>query len=131
MALKKENALELLCSLEGYHQILKELHWSTDNHAKHLLTDEIDGGVLEFEDKLAEVAMGTLGEKFGKGDLKTMLPEAEELKGILDEIAEDVHTFTDRLSADGEYDYAYGALNSVCDDFMANVCKWKYLETLS
>ena len=131
MSLKKENALELLCSLEGYHQALKELHWSTDNHAKHLLTDDVDHGVLEFEDCLAEVVMGTLNEKFGKGSLKTMLPEADDLKGMLDEIAEDVHTFTDRLSADGEYDYAYGALNSICDDFMTKVCKWKYLETLS
>lgn len=131
MALTKENALELLCSLEGYHQVLKELHWSADRHAKHILTDEIDEGVLEFEDELAEVAMGTLGEKFGKGDLKTMLPEAEELKGILDELAEDLHKFTDSLSEDGEYDYAYGGLMSVCDDFNAKICKWKYLETLS
>ena len=131
MSLKKENALELLCSLEGYHQALKELHWSTDNHAKHLLTDEIDHGVLEFEDELAEVVMGTLGQKFGKGDLKTMLPEADDLKDILIELSGDIHTFTDRLSEDGEYDYAYGALCSTCDDFMKNVCKWMYLETLS
>lgn len=131
MALSKENAKELLCSLEGYHQVLKELHWSAERHAKHILTDEIDEGVLEFEDELAEVVMGTLGEKFGKGDLKTMLPEAEELKGILNELAEDLHKFTDSLSEDGEYDYAYGGLTSVCDDFNAKICKWKYLETLS
>lgn len=131
MSLKKEKALELLCSLEGYHQALKELHWGTDNHAKHLLTDDIDHGVLEFEDELAEVVMGTLGEKFGKGDLKTMLPEADDLKGILDELAEDLHKFTDSLSEDGEYDYAYGGLTSVADDFNAKICKWKYLETLS
>ena len=54
MSLQKDKALELLCSLEGYHQALKMLHWSTDNHSKHLLTDEIDGGVLGFEDELAE-----------------------------------------------------------------------------
>lgn len=131
MSLRKDKALELLCSLEGYHQALKMLHWSADNNHKHVLTDEIDGGVLEFEDELAEVVMGTLGEKFGKGDLKAMLPQAEELKGMLDELAGDLHTFTDSLSEDGEYDYAYGGLMSVCDDFNAKVCKWKYLETLS
>lgn len=131
MSLRKEKALELLCSLEGYHQVLKELHWSTDNHSKHVLTDDIDHGVLEFEDELAEVVMGTLGEKFGKGDLKTMLPEAEDLKGILNELAEDLHKFTDSLSEDGEYDYAYGGLMNVADDFNAKICKWKYLETLS
>lgn len=127
MALKKENALELLCSLEGYHQILKELHWSTDNHSKHLLTDEIDHGVLAFEDELAEIVMGTLGEKFGKGDLKSMLPEAEELKGILDELEKDVNKFIDSLGGE----HGYGGVYNVTDDFLSNVCKWKYLETLS
>ena len=127
MALKKENALELLCSLEGYHQILKELHWSTDNHSKHLLTDEIDHGVLAFEDELAEIVMGTLGEKFGKGDLKSMLPEAEELKGILDELEKDVNKFIDSLGGE----HGYGGVYNVADDFLSNVCKWKYLETLS
>lgn len=127
MALTKENALELLCSLEGYHQILKELHWSTDNHSRHVLTDEIDGGVLSFEDELAEVVMGTLGEKFGKGDLKTMLPEAEELKGILDELEEDVNKFIDSLGGE----HGFGGIYNVTDDFLSRVCKWKYLETLS
>lgn len=127
MALTKENAKELLCSLEGYHQTLKELHWSTDNHPKHLLTDDIDHGVLEFEDGLAEVVMGKLGEKFGKGDLKTMLPEAEELKGILDELESDVNKFVDSLGGE----HGYGGIYSVTDDFLSKIYKWKYLETLS
>ena len=127
MALTKENALELLQSLEGYHQRLKELHWSTDNHSKHLLTDEIDGGVLGFEDALAEVVMGKLGEKFGKGDLKTLLPEAEELKGILDELEDDVNKFIDSIGGE----HGYGGIYNVTDDFLSSVYKWKYLETLS
>lgn len=127
MSLQKDKALELLCSLEGYHQALKMMHWSTDNHSKHLLTDEIDGGVLEFEDELAEVVMGTLGEKFGKGDLKTMLPEAEELKGMLDELENDVNKFIDSLGGE----HGYGGIYNVTDDFLSKICKWKYLETLS
>lgn len=127
MALSKENAKELLCSLEGHHQILKELHWSTDNHSRHLLTDEIDGGVLEFEDEIAEVVMGKLGEKFGKGDLKTMLPEAEELKGILDELEKDVNKFIDSIGGE----HGYGGIYNVTDDFLSKIYKWKYLETLS
>jgi hypothetical protein len=127
MSLQKDKALELLCSLEGYHQALKMMHWSTDNHSKHLLTDEIDGDVLEFEDELAEVVMGTLGEKFGKGDLKTMLPEAEELKGMLDELEGDVNKFIDSIGGE----HGYGGIYNVTDDFLSKICKWKYLETLS
>ena len=127
MALTKENAKELLCSLEGYHQILKELHWLTDNHSRHVLTDEIDEGVLEFEDELAEVVMGKLGDKFGKGDLKTMLPEAEELKGILDEMEEDVNKFIESIGGE----HGYGGIYNVTDDFLSKIYKWKYLETLS
>lgn len=127
MALSKENAKNLLCSLEGYHQILKEIHWSTDNKSKHLLTDEIDEGVLEFEDELAEVVMGKLNEKFGKGDLKSMLPEAEELKGILDELEKDVNDFIDSIGGE----HGYGGIYNVTDDFLSKIYKWKYLETLS
>lgn len=127
MALSKDKAKELLCSLEGYHQILKELHWSTDNHSRHILTDDIDSGVLEFEDELAEVVMGKLGEKFGKGDLKSMLPEAEELKGILDELEKDVNDFIDSIGGE----HGYGGIYNVTDDFLSKIYKWKYLETLS
>ena len=127
MALSKENALKLLCALEGYHQSLKMLHWSTDNHSRHLLTDDIDHGVLEFEDALAEVVMGKLDEKFGKGDLKSMLPEAEELSGILNELEKDVNEFVDSIGGE----HGYGGVYNVVDDFLSSVYKWKYLETLS
>lgn len=127
MALSKENAKNLLSCLEGYHQRLKELHWSTDNHSRHILTDDIDKGVLEFEDELAEVVMGKLGEKFGKGDLKTMLPEAEELKGILDELEKDVNDFEESIGGE----HGFGGVYNVVDDFLSSIEKWKYLETLS
>lgn len=127
MALSKDKAIELLCSLEGYHQILKELHWSTDNHSRHVLTDEIDKNILVFEDDFAEAVMGKLGEKFGKGTLKTMLPEAEELKGILDELEKDINKFTDSMGGE----HGYGGIYNVTDDFLSKIYKWKYLETLS
>ena len=127
MALSKENTKKLLSYLEGYHQRLKELHWSTDNHSKHLLTDEIDGGVLEFEDALAEVVMGKLGEKFGKGDLKTMLPQSEELKGLLEELEKDVNEFEESIGGE----HGFGGVYNVVDDFLSSINKWQYLETLS
>ena len=127
MALSKENTKKLLSYLEGYHQRLKELHWSTDNHSRHLLTDEIDGGVLEFEDALAEVVMGKLGEKFGKGDLKTMLPQSEELEGLLKELEKDVNEFEESIGGE----HGFGGVYNVVDDFLSSINKWQYLETLS
>lgn len=127
MALSKENTKKLLSYLEGYHQRLKELHWSTDNHSRHLLTDEIDEGVLEFEDALAEVVMGKLGEKFGKGDLKTMLPQSEELKGLLEELEKDVNEFEESIGGE----HGFGGVYNVVDDFLSSINKWQYLETLS
>ena len=122
-----DDAKYLLQCLEGTHEILKEIHWSTDNKSKHLLTDEIDEGVLEFEDELAEVVMGKLGEKFGKGDLKAMIPEAEELKCILDELEKDVNDFIDSIGGE----HGFGGIYNVTDDFLSKIYKWKYLETLS
>lgn len=127
MALSKENTKKLLSYLEGYHQRLKELHWSTDNHSRHLLTDEIDGGVLGFEDSLAEVVMGKLGEKFGKGDLKTMLPQSEELEGLLKELEKDVNEFDKEVGEEA----GFGGIHNVIDDFLSSINKWQYLETLS
>lgn len=127
MALSKENTKKLLSYLEGYHQRLKELHWSTDNHSKHILTDEIDEGVLEFEDALAEVVMGKLGEKFGKGDLKTMLPQSEELNGLLEELEKDVNEFEESIGGE----HGFGGVYNVVDDFLSSINKWQYLETLS
>jgi len=127
MALSKENAKKTLSYLEGYHQVLKGLHWSTDNHSRHLLTDEIDEGVLEFEDALAEVVMGKLGEKFQVGDLKTMLPESKELKGLLEELEKDVNEFEESIGGE----HGFGGIYNVIDDFLSSINKWQYLETLS
>lgn len=122
-----DKAKYLLQCLEGTHQALKEIHWSTDNHSKHILTDDIDKGVLEFEDALAEVVMGKLGEKFGKGDLKTMLPDASDLSGILKELEKDVNEFEESIGGE----HGFGGVYNVVDDFLSSINKWQYLETLS
>lgn len=126
MALTKENAKNLLSSLEGYHQILKELHWSANSQTKHALTDNIDAGVLKFEDDFAEVVMGRLGERFSKGDLRTMLPESEDLQGILREMRDDVNDFVETMKGEEGCSGIY----NVIDDFLSKVYKWQYLETL-
>lgn len=124
MGLTKENAVNFLSSLEGYHQQLKMLHWGADKHAKHILTDDIDRSVLSFEDEIAEMAMGYLNEKITDG-LKALLPENKELRGLLDELIDEVAKFEDELS-----EKENRGIVSACDDFIGKINKYKYLETL-
>ena len=49
----KKHTIDFLCTLEGYHQTLKMLHWSTSNYSQHLLCDKMDEEILEFEDSIA------------------------------------------------------------------------------
>lgn len=125
MALTKEKAVDFLSSLEGYHQQLKLIHWSTDNHSKHLLTDELDGCILDCEDSVAENVMGILGEKISEG-LKALLPNNKELKGLLGELEDDVLNFKDECD-----DRKEAGLINILDDMLTSINKYKFLETLS
>ena len=121
MALTKENGLNLLSNCEGYHQLLKGLHWQADNKSEHLLTDDMDSSVLDFEDKMAENIMGFLGEKFHTGELKTMLPEADNIKSLLDEMENDSASFVEEIGDDRKL----GGIHNIIDDFLEDINKWK------
>lgn len=123
----KKEVLNFLSELEGYHQILKEIHWSTKNKAEHLLTDEIDSAVLEYEDSIAENTMGILNTRFGVGDLKSLLPNAKSLDGVLKEMNDDLTSLRDKLDGDNNY---VGLIN-ILDDFASDINKWNYLRTFS
>lgn len=126
MALTKEKGLNLLSNCEGYHQLLKGLHWQADNKSEHLLTDDMDSSVLDFEDKMAENIMGFLGEKFHTGELKTMLPEADNIKSLLDEMENDIASFVEEIGDDRKL----GGIHNIIDDFLEDINKWKYLATV-
>ena len=126
MELTKENGLNFLSNCEGYHQLLKGLHWQTENKAEHLLTDDIDEKVLEFEDRVAENIMGFLGERFKVRELKTLLPEATNVIALLKEMENDAFAF---LTVIGD-DKRLGGLHNILDDFLESINKWKYLATL-
>lgn len=126
MALTKEKAVDFLSSLEGYHQQLKLIHWSTTSHATHLLTDDIDGDILECEDAIAENVMGILGENIGEG-LKALIPNNKELKGLLGELEDDVLDFKEEIEGDKKC----AGLANILDDCLQNINKWKFLETLN
>lgn len=125
MALTKENSLKFLNELEGYHQAFKMVHWSTTNKAEHVLTDELDSCVLSFEDRIAENIMGRLGIRFGVGDLKSLLPNATDVSGLINELEEDVLSFRDAIDTRENS----GIIN-ILDDILENINKCKYLKTL-
>lgn len=124
MALDKQKGINLLCNLEGYHQALKMIHWSTGKHSIHNLTDDIDKSVLDFEDEIAEMIMGHLSTRFGKGDLKTILPSASDLLPLLKELQQDLESFRKTLD-----DNTTSGIVSKVDDFLGDLEKYKYLAT--
>lgn len=122
----KSDILQFLSALEGYHQRLKEIHWSTTNKSEHLLTDEIDGDVLEFEDRLAEVCMGCLNTRFGIGDLKTLMPSAKNTTDLITELFSDVNDFKKKIGEESKY----AGIQNILDDMAETINKWNYLRTL-
>lgn len=121
----KKEVLNFLSALEGYHSTLKMLHWSTERHSEHVLTDDIDSSVLKYEDKISEVAMGALDTRFGIGDLKCMLPQSKDLKSVLKELRADVNDFRDTAEEKG-----MNGLVNILDDFTEDIDTWEYLRTL-
>lgn len=116
---------DFLSTLEGYHAALKMIHWSTNVKSEHLLTDDIDKSVLEYEDKIAEVTMGLLNTRYGHGDLECMLPEAKTTESLLKEMKSDVKAY--RSEVGDSVDNA-GVIN-VLDDILTDIESWQYLIT--
>lgn len=118
----KEDTKNFLSMLEGYHQQCKMLHWSSSKMSQHKLIDDIDGSILGYEDSLAEQVMGIVGQKFGIGDLKTLLPNSKELGSMLNELIGDIKEYKGKCKSND------GIVN-ILDDFTTDVNKWKYLMT--
>ena len=122
----KKSTIEFLSALEGYHNLLKTIHWSATNHFEHTLTDDIDEDVLGYEDRIAEAVMGKLNIRFGVGDLKTLMPEAKTLDTLLKELESDILKFKENV---GDEPNNGGVIN-ILDDFLEKVNTWNYLRTL-
>lgn len=122
----KNNFIDFLSAMEGYHSLCKMIHWSTTNKAEHLLVDEIDDEVLSFEDRIAEASMGNLGTRYGIGDLKTLMPDAKTLDSMLKELKKDILTLKEKMGDDEKY----SGIRNILDEFTEKVDSWNYLRTL-
>lgn len=125
MSSLRNKTIDFLSTLEGYHEALKMIHWSTNIKSEHLLTDDIDKAVLDYEDKIAEVTMGCLNTRYGHGELKCLLPEAKTTESLLKEMKADVSSYRSEL---GDSVDNAGIVN-IIDDFITDINTWQYLIT--
>lgn len=126
MADLREKTIEFLSICDGAHQLCKGLHWEAKNHSTHVLMDDVDSAVLEYQDKIAEVVMGMIGDKFKVGELKALVSDATTPKEMLEELEKDVLEYKDAIGDEPKM----AALHNIIDDFLTDINKWKYLETL-
>lgn len=119
-----DDFLDYICSLHGYLIRTKEIHWSTDSNAEHLLCDDVLKDIEKLEDEFTESAMGYRQEKVKVGDLKPLLPRAEALKPMLEELIDDTLATRKSLNAEKE-----SGLVSILDDIIAMAQKYIYRST--
>lgn len=120
----QKEIIDYICDLHGYLIRLKEIHWSTDNNAEHLLCDEIMDNVRGNEDKFMESAMGLYDSKIKVGELKPYLPNATELKPMLNEMKSETVAIRGKLTKPEE-----SGLVTVLDDILSFIGKYLYRST--
>lgn len=120
----RKEIIDYICGLHGYLIRLKEIHWSTDNNAEHLLCDEIMDDVRDAEDRFMESAMGLYGTKIRIGQLKPYLPDATALRQMLDEMKGETVAIRKRLAKPEE-----SGLVTILDDILSFIGKYLYRET--
>lgn len=120
----KQEYIDFVCSLHGYLIRVKEIHWNTNSNAEHLLCDEVEDDIHDCEDRFMECCMGMSGEHFPLGKLLPMLPNANDMLGMLKELEKDVLDLKKKLSGP-END----GLFNILDDLQECCNKYKYRTT--
>ena len=127
-----EAILLYIKKLEGYRIRLREIHWSAENKSKHELSDSLMSMLADYEDSIAEEAMGIFGVRVKVGDIVPAMPEGRDLKSILKSLTDDTLTLLASLEpSEGEPTIPSGGIPSVLEDIIHDLNKSKYLETLS
>ena len=121
----QEAVLDFIKYIEGVRIRLRELHWSTERHSSHILTDDIISALEECEDNIAEDLMGICGFRIKVGAVVPTMTNQVELNALLCEL----HEAVVRLCASIENDKFYGGIVNELEDLMHDIGKWKYLAT--
>lgn len=120
----KKEFVDFVCALHGYLIRLKEIHWNTNENSTHLLCDEIESDIHDYEDRFMECCMGMEGKHFEIGKLLPMLPNAKDLFGMLKEFEKDILDMKKKLDGDEN-----GGLFNILDDMQECCNKYKYRAT--
>ena len=127
-----EAILLYIKKLEGYRIRLREIHWSTENKSKHELSDNLMSMLADYEDSIAEEAMGIFGIRVKVGDIVPEIPEGRDIKSILTSVTNDTLTLLASLEpSEDETSIPSGGIPSILEDILHDLNKSKYLETLS
>jgi hypothetical protein len=117
----KKYYIDFICALHGYSIRVKEIHWNTTSNAEHLICDEINNCISDFEDNFTECCMGIEGKHFQIGKLLPMLPNSESLIPLLKELEKDILKMKKLCN-----DTTESGLVNILDDAMQNISKYKY-----
>lgn len=120
----QKDILDYVCDLHGYLIRLKEIHWSTDNNAEHLLCDEIMDDIRDTEDRFMESAMGLYSSKIKIGQLKPYLPNSTGLSQMLNELKTETVSMRKKLTKPEE-----SGLVTILDDILSFIGKYLYRAT--
>lgn len=120
----KKEYIEFICSIHGYLIRIKEIHWNTTSNAEHLLCDEIQDDLMDYEDKFAECCMGIENKHFQIGKLLPMLPNSESLLPLLKELEKDILELKKKMN-----DTTESGIVNILDELMQIVNKYKYRST--
>lgn len=121
----EEAVLEYVKYIEGVRIRLREIHWSTERHSKHILTDDIISSLEEMEDNIAEDLMGICGFRIKVGQIVPTMTNLVDLGELLNEL----HEKTIELCASIEENDMFTGIVNELEDLMHNIGKWKYLAT--
>lgn len=127
-----EAILLYIKKLEGYRIRLREIHWSAKSKAEHELSDDLMSDLVDYEDSIAEEAMGIFGVRVKVGDIIPELPKEQDLKSVLNALTNDTLTLLASLEPEaGKTSIPSGGIPSILEDIIHDLNKSKYLETLS
>ena len=121
----QEAVLDYIRYIEGVRIRLREIHWETDVHSKHILTDDMIGSLEGFEDNIAEDLMGVCGFRLKVGSIVPKMTTQVDLSALLCEL----HEATVQLCACIENDDNFSGIVNEIEDLLHKIGKWKYLAT--